>query len=87
MFTSKDLRSLDRKYFTVTQANYCAVTIISKNTNHLWHLEHTGFGVKIWHSHKPHDRSGFHYHGRARTLGDAIEQIRSHDRWQMNGRK
>ncbi len=44
---------------------------------------------KLFHSHHADKtgRIGYHLHGRANTLRQAIRGIRGDDKWQMNGRK
>jgi len=61
----------------------------SQNTMHFWaiHLEQypTFRHYKIYHKHNSHDQ--YHRHRDARNLSVAIEQIKSHDAFQLNGRK
>lgn len=87
MFDMKELEALDQKYFTVIYKDIYDVTIRSNNTGHYWSLhspDYPGSGfVAIFHS---HSAEPFHAHGRANSLRQAIQSIKSHDRWQMKGR-
>ena len=89
MFSKQELKSLDRKYFTVIAADEYDVTVMSRNTGHYWYIhnpEYPGTGSWIiFHKHKA--SHPYHQHGRADTLRQAVRGIRKHDRWQMNGRK
>ena len=38
MFTTEELQSIDRKYFTVIVADAYDVTLISNNTRHVWYI-------------------------------------------------
>lgn len=38
MFTTEELQSIDRKYFTVIVADGYDVTLISNNTRHVWYI-------------------------------------------------
>ncbi len=85
MFTQKDLRNIDRSYFRVISAGCFGVTLQSKNTSHCWHIASEDFGnyksCKIYHTH--HEGTAYHEHGHGRMLGSCMEQIRSHDRYQL----
>lgn len=92
MFSNDDLKCLDPKYFNIITTDAYDVTIMSRNTGHYWYLHNPEYPergtVIIFHSHHA-DRSGrvkYHLHGRANTLRQAVQSIRGHDRWQMNGR-
>ena len=80
MFTTEELQSIDRKYFTVIVADAYDVTLISNNTRHVWYI----------HNVELKDRDLcliYHKHSRCRTLRRAIRDIKSHDEFQLNGRK
>ena len=38
MFTTEELQSIDRNYFTVIVADTYDVTLISNNTRHVWYI-------------------------------------------------
>ena len=38
MFTTEELQSIDRKYFTVIVADGYDVTLIGNNTRHAWYI-------------------------------------------------
>lgn len=89
MFTQQELDSIDRKYFAVIIADQYDVTLMSKNTRHVWQLHNVelpdGEVTLIFHKHKA--SHPYHTHGRANTLRQAMRSIRGHDKWQLNGRK
>lgn len=87
MFDMKELDSLDQQYFTVLYKDVYDVTIRSKNTGHYWSLHSPDCPeqgvVIIFHFHR---YEPFHAHGRANSLRQAVKSIKSHDRWQLQGR-
>lgn len=89
MFDTEELKKLDREYFEVIRADEVDVTVISKNTRHIWLIHNAGYPAPgccvIFHAHSP--ALPYHQHGRANSLRQAIKSIKGHDRWQMNGRK
>ena len=89
MFQSKELNAIDQTYFNVIRATCHCVTLQSKNTKHYWHILHQDYSnfksCEIYHNH--HANSCYHEHGHASTLQKAITQIKSHDAFQLNGRK
>jgi hypothetical protein len=89
MITSAELKSIDVQYFNVLQMGCFSIYVQSKNTKHFWaiHVEEfpTFRHFKIYHKHNSHDE--YHRHRDARSLSLAIEQIKSHDAFQENGRK
>lgn len=92
MFNKSELSSIDREYFTVLSANAYQVTLQSKNTLHEWHIlarEDRVHGKVIRTciiNHRHNCRDGFHPHGSASTLADAMNMIKKHDVFQLNGR-
>lgn len=89
MFTAEELNSIDTKYFAVITANEYDVTLISKNTRHVWYLHSVELPdrdmVITFHKHKV--SHPYHTHSKCGTLGKAIRDIKSHDAFQLNGRK
>ena len=89
MFDAEDLKCLDPKYFSIISVDDYDVTIMSRNTGHIWYLhnpKYSGEGtVIIFHKHKA--SYPYHQHGRANTLRQAVRGIKSHDKWQMGVRK
>lgn len=89
MFNLDDLKCLDPEYFCIITVDDYDVTVMSRNTGHYWYLhnsEYLGDGsVVIFHKHK--FSHPYHQHGRANTLRQAVSGIKSHDKWQMGGRK
>lgn len=89
MYTQQELDVIDRKYFNVILINEYDITLMSKNTHHVWQLHNVelpdGEITVIFHKH--HVSDNYHTHGRSATLGRAIRSIKSHDAFQLNGRR
>ena len=89
MFTTEELQSIGRKYFTVIVADAYDVTLISNNTRHVWYIHSVELKDRnlclVYHKHKIDHP--YHSHYRCRTLRRAIRNIKSHDEYQLNGRK
>ena len=89
MFTQRELDSIDKKYFAVIVADQYDVTLMSLNTRHVWQLHNVelpdGDVTVVFHKH--HASDPYHTHSRSRSLGRAIRDIKSHDQFQLNGRK
>lgn len=89
MFTTKELQSIDRNYFTVIVADAFDVTLISNNTRHVWYIHSVEFVDRnlclVYHKH--HISRPYHSHSRCGALRRAIRDIKSHDQFQLNGRK
>jgi hypothetical protein len=89
VFSTEDLKVLDPKYFSIIAVADYDVTIMSRNTGHIWYIhnpEYPGEGTCIiFHKHKA--SHPYRQHGRANTLRQAVRSIKGHDKWQMNGRK
>lgn len=89
MISKTELKFIDPQYFNFLQMGCLTIYIQSKNTKHYWgiHLEEypTFRHFKIYHKHNNHDQ--YHRHTDARNIRAAIEHIKSHDAFQLNGRK
>ena len=89
MYTRQELNAIDRSYFEVIIADEYEVTLMSRNTRHVWHLRNVelqdGEVTVILHKHQVSDP--YHVHGRSWTMKQAIRYIKKHDLFQMNGRK
>ena len=89
MYTQQELDAIDRKYFVVIIADQYDVTLMSKNTHHVWQLHNVelpdGEVTVVFHKHKASDQ--YHAHSRSRLLDRAIRNIKSHDQFQLNGRR
>lgn len=90
MYTQQELSNLDRKYFEVIVASDYDITLLSRNTKHMWQLHSVelpdGSLIVLFHKHHVSDE----YHLQKRFSGDldsVIRSIKSHDRFQMNGRR
>lgn len=89
MFCKNDLNQIDNQYFKVLHCGCYSVDLQSKNTKHYWHIEHevlpTVAHCVIYHRHN--NISPYHKHGYAANLEISILKIKSHDKFQLNGRK
>lgn len=89
MFEQKSLDRIDGDYFNIIIADSQDVTIQSRNTGHYWYLHCAGYPTEealvIFHKHRFKD--GYHQHGHARSLRQAIKSIVKHDDYQLNVRK
>ena len=89
MFSTEELAALDRSYFSVICADAYDVTIMSKNTGHVWYIHNPEYpepgNCIIFHKHRA--SHPYHRHGRAGSLRQAVRSIQEHDAFQMNGRK
>ena len=89
MFEQKSLDRIDGDYFNIIIADSQDVTIQSRNTGHYWYLHCAGYPTEealvIFHKHRFKD--GYHQHGHARSLRQAIKSIVRHDDYQLNVRK
>lgn len=88
MISSKQLNSIDRRYFNVLEANSGFVILQSKNTQHFWYIKTTdnqSEKVSILHSH--FGNNSYHHHDSANNLQSAIKKIKSHDAYQIKHRK
>lgn len=89
MYTQQELDAIDRVYFAVIIADQYDVTLMSKNTHHVWQLHNVempdGEVTVVFHKHKA--SHPYHLHGRTNTLRQAVRGIKRHDKWQMNGRR
>ena len=89
MFTARELQKIDRDYFTVVLADAYDMTLISNNTRHVWYIHSVELSDRklclVYHKHKI--SHPYHSHSRCGTLRKAIKDIKSHDEFQLNGRK
>ena len=74
MYTRQELEAIDRRYFEVIIADEYDVTLMSRNTRHIWHLRNVelpdGEVTVILHKHQVSDP--YHAHGRSRTMKQAM---------------
>lgn len=89
MIEIKDLRHINQEYFNVIQTTAFTITIQSKNTKHYWHISEQDYpsfkSYIIYHRHNATQQ--YHRHGHAGSLQKVISSIKSHDAFQLNGRK
>lgn len=89
MFTSKDIQSIDKKYFTILSSSAFCITLQSNKTKHCWHIVQQSYphftSCQIYHTQK--ESTPYHLHGHAANLYLALKKIRQHDSFQLNGRK
>lgn len=88
MFSTEDLKAIDPEYFSIITVSDYDVTIMSKNTGHIWYIHNPEYPGKgnciIFHKHKA--SHSYHQHGREKTLLQAVKCIKKHDAWQMKGK-
>ena len=89
MFNTEDLMCLDFEYFNSIAVDDYEVTIMSRNTGHYWYLHNPEYQVEgtvvIFHEHE--FSHPYHQQVRTNTLRQAGRGIKSHDKWQMGGKK
>lgn len=89
MFSAEDLNVLDPTYFSIIAVDDYDVTIMSRNTGHIWYIhnpEYLGEGTCIiFHKHKA--SHPYHLHGKTNTLRQAVREIQKHDRWVRENEK
>ena len=89
MFSREDLECLDPGYFEIIYMGDRDVTIMSRNTRHMWYIHNPKYPLMgsciIFHKHKV--SHPYHQYGRSNTLRQAVRSIKSHDKWQLGGRK
>lgn len=89
VFSREDLECLDPGYFEIIYMDDRDVTIMSRNTRHMWYIHNPEYPLMgsciIFHKHKV--SHPYHQHGRSNTLRQAVRSIKRHDKWQMGGRK
>lgn len=92
MFAKREMREIDRKYFKPILETAYHVQLKSKNTGHIWDIEcRPTYGnyrsLVVYHKHKGtdpfHEQLGMH----PKTISEAQELIKNHDKWHLNGRK
>ena len=71
MFTKKEKGLIDKAHFKVIRETEGFVEVISKNTKHCW----------INHKHSDKDEYYHQQHNRTFTVGQAIHDIKDHDRY------
>lgn len=89
MFQANDIQMLDKSYFNIILVGDYDITIQSKNTGHIWYIHNQENprekACVIFHKHKA--SHPYHRHGGTRTLRQAVNSIKRHDVFQINGRK
>ena len=89
MLSRKDLECLAPEYFEIIYMDDRDVTIMSRNTRHMWYIHNPEYPLMgsciIFHKHKV--SHPYHQHGRSNTLRQAVRSIKKHDKWQLGGRK
>ena len=89
VFTTEELPPIDRKCFTVIVTDAYDVTLMSNNARHVCCIDSVELKDRnlclVYHKHKI--SHPYHSHSRCGTLRRAIRDIKSHDEFQLNGRK
>lgn len=90
MFTQKECRLLSAPYFRLVRQTDTFYEIQSKNTGHFWIIKKTQItqqnSIIIYHKHTK-STPYYHKHSKARNVQSALQQIKSHDVYQLNGRQ
>ena len=90
MFSGKERRLLSAPYFRLIRRTDNFYEIQSKNTGHFWIIQKNRasrrYPVTIYHKHTRYTPY-YHRHGQSYTVLSALQQIESHDIYQMNGKK
>lgn len=90
MFSQKELSLLTDSYFRLIRQSDDFYEIQSRCTRHCWIIQkpysYGHYPVRIYHKHTK-GTPYYHEHGYAYTLCSAIRQIKSHDKYQLNGRR
>jgi hypothetical protein len=89
MFTAKERALLTSPYFRFIRQTDDFFEIQSRCTKHCWivqKLSYDRYPIRIYHKHTK-GTAYYHRHGHAATVSSAVRQIKSHDTWQLNGRR
>lgn len=84
MFTRKEERMLHDNYFFFVRETEQFIEVRSENTGHCWSVFKNSVEapnrVTLYHKHKAKDKY-YHRHRECRTVQEAVDQIKSHDRY------
>lgn len=88
MFTKQEIRIVSPRYFKDIIATGIDIRATSRCTGHEWRI-YSPVGsnrrsVELWHRHSRNDQ--FHFQKRLPGLPEAVEEIKSHDKWFMEKR-
>lgn len=89
MFTARERTLLTSPYFRLIRQTDDFYEVQSRCTKHCWiiqKLSYDRYPVRIYHKHTK-GTAYYHKHGHANTVSSAVRQIKSHDVWQLNGRR
>ena len=87
MFTGEEHQSIDRRYFRILEREEDIIVLKSINTGHCWHLYkpyNDRSDVIIFHRHE--NQTEYHRHDSVASLKEALQQIMSHDQFQIEVR-
>ena len=88
-FMEREIESLKKKFEVVIVANEYDITLVSNNTHHVWYIHNVELPDRelciVFHKHKA--SHPYHNHSWCGTLKKAIKDIKSHDQFQLNGRR
>ncbi len=89
MISKKERLMFDAAYFNILLNNGFAISVQSKNTKHYWHIIEEEFDsfrhFKLYHKHNRLDE--FHRHRDKKNMAAVVDEIKSHDEFQLNGRR
>ena len=90
MYTQKERRLLSAPYFRLIRRTDTFYEIQSQNTGHFWIIKKIQTTqqnpIIIYHKHTQ-GTLYYHEHGKARNVQSALQQIKNHDVYQINGRQ
>lgn len=87
--TQRERTLLTSPYFRLIRQTDDFFEVQSRCTKHCWivqKLSYDRYPVRIYHKHTK-GTAYYHRHGHANTVSSAVRQIKSHDVWQLNGRR
>ena len=83
MFSREDIECLDPGYFVIIYMDDRDVTIMSRNTRHMWYIHNPEYPLVgsciIFYKHKV--SHPYHQHGRSNTLRQAVRSIKRHGKY------
>ena len=87
MFTNKEKRNIDLKYFEMLKNTDDYIELMSRNTKHCWIIHKHKFDdamkVYLYHKHK-RNQPYYHRHWQTYSVKRAIDSIMSHDEYVLS---
>ncbi len=89
MFTTSDINLINKSYFKTIKVNAYAVTLLSRNTKHYWHIiaqDYSTCSAYVIY-HRTIDYGEYHYQCSRATFATCLRYIKGHDRYIKNEKK